>query len=122
MLQVIQHQYRQAAALHLLRICVKDFLFQMETLVAKYDGTGADSNPVRAFYLGKELYLYFHHENGIQIPVKTFAHSGDIVSLSRVVELKIYGVVHVPELVNVIETYLQWHHIMKLVIYFFLHF
>ena len=39
----------------------------------------------------------------------------------RVVELKIYGIVHVPELVNVVETYLQRHHIVKLVISFFCH-
>ena len=53
--------------------------------------------------------------------VKTFAYGGDIVSLTRVVELKIYGIVHVPELVNVVETYLQRHHIVKLVITFFCH-
>ena len=53
--QVIQHQYRQAAALHLLRIGVEDFLFQMETLVAEFGSTGADGNTVRAFYLGKYL-------------------------------------------------------------------
>ena len=34
LLQVIKHQYRQAPALHFLRINVKDFLFQTETLVA----------------------------------------------------------------------------------------
>ena len=36
-------------------------------------------------------------------------------------ELEIYGVVHVPELVKVVEAYLQRHHIMKLVISFFCH-
>ncbi len=35
MLQIIQHQYRQASALYLLRIGVNDFLFQMETLVSE---------------------------------------------------------------------------------------
>ena len=107
LLQVVQHQYRQAAALHLLRIGVKYFLFQMEALVAEFGSTGADGNTVRAFYLGKELHLYLHHEDCILIPVKTFAHGGNIVSLSRVVELNIYGVVHMPELVNVVETYLR---------------
>ena len=121
MLQVIQHQYRQAAALHLLRIGVDDFLFQMEALVAKLDGTGADGNTVRAFYLGKKLHLYLHHEDSILIPVKAFADGGNIVSLTRVVELEIYGIVHVPELVNVVETYLQRHHIVKLVTSFFCH-
>ncbi len=111
--QVIQHQYRQTAALYLLRIGVKDFLFKMEALVAELGGTGADGNPVRAFYLGKELNFYLHYENSIPIPVKAFANSGNIIRLTRVVELKIYGIVHVPELVNVVETYLQRHHIVK---------
>ena len=44
-----------------------------------------------------------------------------VIGGSRVVELKIYGIVHVPELVNVVETYLQRHHIVKLVITFFCH-
>ena len=121
MLQVIQHQYRQAAALYLLRICVNDFLFQMETLVAEFDSTGADSYSVCTFNLGKELHLYLHHEDSILIPVKAFAHSGNIVSLTRVVELKIYSIVHMPKLVNVVETYLQRHHIVKLVTSFFCH-
>ena len=115
MLQIIQHQYRQASALYLLRIGVNDFLFQMETLIAKFDGMGANGNPVSAFYLSKELYLYLHHKDSILIPVEAFAHGGDIVSLSRVVELKIYGIVNVPELVNIVETYLKRHHIMKYV-------
>ena len=93
----------------------------METLVAEFGSTGADGNTVSAFYLGKELHFYLHHEDSIAIPVKTFAYGGDIVSLTRVVELKIYGIVHVPELVNVVETYLQRHHIVKLVITFFCH-
>ena len=44
-----------------------------------------------------------------------------VIGGSRVVELKIYGIVHVPELVNVVETYLQRHYIVKLVITFFCH-
>ena len=79
-------------------------------------GKGADGNLVLTFYLGKKLHLDLHYENSILIPVKTFAHGGDIVSLTRVVELKIYGIVHVTELVNVVETYLKGHHIAKLVI------
>ena len=93
----------------------------MKALVAELGGTGADGNPVRAFYLGKELNFYLHYENSIPIPVKASANSGNIIRLTRVVELKIYGVVHVPELVNVVETYLQRHHIVKLVISFFCH-
>jgi hypothetical protein len=87
----------------------------MKTLVAELGSTGADGNPVRAFYLGKELHLNLHHEDSIAIPIETFAYSGNIVSLTGIVELKIYGIVHVPELVNVVETYLQRHHIVKLV-------
>ena len=121
LLQVIKHQYRQAPALHFLRINVKDFLFQTETLVAEVYCTGADSNSVCAFDLGKKLHLDLYYENSILIPVKAFAHGGNIVSLTRVVELKIYGVVHVSELVNVVETYLKWHHIAKLVTSFFCH-
>ena len=93
----------------------------MKALVAELGGTGADGNPVRAFYLGKELNFYLHYENSIPILVKASANSGNIIRLTRVVELKIYGVVHVPELVNVVETYLQRHHIVKLVISFFCH-
>jgi hypothetical protein len=121
LLQVIKHQYRHAPALHFLRINVKDFLFQTETLVAEVYCTGADGNPVSTFYLGKKLHLYLHHENSVLIPVKAFAHSRDIVSLTRVVELKIYGIVHVSELVNVVETYLKRHHMVKLVFSFFCH-
>ena len=121
LLQVVQHQYRQAPALHLLRISVNDLLFQMKTLVAEFDGTGAYGNPVSAFNLGKELHFYLYHEDSIPIPVKTFAHGRYIVSLTRVVELKIDGIVYVSELVNVVETYLQWHHIVKLVTSFFCH-
>ena len=121
MLQVIQHQYRQAAALQLLRIGVKDFLFQMETLVAELNGTSADGNSVCSSYLGKEFHLYLHHENSISTPVKAFTYGGYIVSFTRVVELKIDGVIYVPELVNVVETYLQRHHMVKLVTYFFCH-
>ena len=93
----------------------------MEALVAELGGTGADGNMVRAFYLGKELHLYLHYENCISIPVEAFAYGGYIVSLTRVVELKIYGIVHVSELVNVVESYLQGHHIVKLVNSFFCH-
>jgi len=121
MLQVIQHQYRQTATLHLLRIGVKDFLFQMEALVAEFDGTGTDGNPVCPFYLGKELHLYLHHEDSILIPIKAFAYCGNIVSLTRIVELEIDGIVHMPELVNVVETYLQRHHMVKLITSFFYH-
>ena len=94
----------------------------METLVAEFGSTGADGNTVRAFYLGKELHFYLHHEDSIAIPVKTFAYGGDIVSLTRVVELKIDGVIYVPELVNIVETYLQRHHMVKLISSFFYHF
>ena len=59
--------------------------------------------------------------DNILIPVKAFAHGGNIVSLTRVVELKIYGIVHVSELVNVVETYLKRHHIAKLINSFFCH-
>ena len=121
LLQVIQHQYRLAPALYFLRINVKDFLFQTETLIAEMYCTGTYCNLVSAFDLGKKLHLNLHHEDGILIPVKAFAHGGDIVRLTRVVELKIYGVVHVPELVNVVETYLKRHHIAKLVLSFYCH-
>ena len=120
-LQVVQYQYRHTAALYFLRIDVKDFLFQTETLVAEVYCTGADGNPVRAFYLGKELNFYLHYENSIPIPVKASANSGNIIRLTRVVELKIYGIVHVTELVDVVETYLKGHHIAKPVISFFCH-
>ena len=120
-LQVVQYQYRHTAALYFLRIDVKDFLFQTETLVAEVYCTGADSNSVCAFDLGKKLHLDLYYENSILIPVKAFAHGGNIVSLTRVVELKIYGIVHVTELVNVVETYLKGHHIAKPVISFFCH-
>ena len=93
LLQVIKHQYRQAAALYFLRINVKDFLFKTETFVAEVYGTGADGNLVLTFDLGKKLHLNLHYENSVLIPVKAFAHGGDIVSLTRVVELKIYGIV-----------------------------
>jgi hypothetical protein len=83
--------------------------------------TGTDGNPVSTFYLGKKLHLYLHHENSVLIPVKAFANGGNIVSLTRVIELKIYGIVYVSEFVNVVETYLKRHHIAELVFSFFCH-
>ena len=46
------------------------------------------------------------NDNGNPFPIYVLAHAGNIVGFGGVVELEIYGIVHMSELVNVVETYL----------------
>ena len=59
--------------------------------------------------------------DGQSLPVNAFADGSYIVSLCRVIELKIYRIVHVSELVNVVKTYLERHHVAIIITSFFCH-
>ena len=90
--------------LHFLRVSVDDILLQMETFVANLDDTGTACYMVVALNLRYKLCLYLYHYDGQSLPIDTLADGSDIVCLCRIVELKIDRIVHMPELVNVVET------------------
>ena len=102
-------------------VAVNDILLQMKTLVANLDDTCTACNMVVALNLGNKLCLDLYHHNGQSLPVNAFADGGYIVSLCRIIELKIYRVVHVSELVNVVKTYLERHHVAIIITSFFCH-
>ena len=76
----------------------------METFVANLDDTGTACYMVVALNLRYKLCLYLYHYDGQSLPIDTLADGSDIVCLCRIVELKIDRIVHMPELVNVVET------------------
>ena len=80
----------------------------MEALVANLGDACAACYMVVALDLCKEFCFNFDYDNGQTFPVDTLADGGDIVCLCRVVKLEIYGIVDMSELVNVVETYLEW--------------
>ena len=102
-------------------VAVDNILLQMKTLVANLDDTGAACNMVVALDLSHKLSLNLYHHDGQSLPVNAFADGGNIVSLCSIVELKIYRVVHMPELVNVVETYLERQHVAIIIASFFCH-
>ncbi len=76
----------------------------MKALVANLDDTGTACNMVVTLNLSQELSLNLYHYDGQSLPINPFADSGYIVSLCRIIELKINRIVHMPELVKPSET------------------
>ena len=121
MFQVVKYHYGEAAAFNLLRIGVDDILLQMEALVADLHYACASGNMAVALDLGNKLSLYLHHYDSQPFPVNALADGRDIVRLRRVVELEIDGVIHMPELVNVVEAYLKGYDMPEIILSVFCH-
>ena len=104
-----------------MRIDINDILLQMEALVADLDHACTTSNMAVALNLSNKLCLDLYHYDSQLFPVDTLADSSNIVRLRRVVELKINRIVHVTELVNVVETYLKRYDMPEIILSVFCH-
>ena len=114
MFQVIEYHNGKTTAFYFLSININNILLQMETLVSDFDYSCTTGNMVVCLYLGYKLGINLHYYNSQSFPVNAFAYGSDIVRLCCVVELKINSIVHVTELINVVETYLKRQHMVKL--------
>ena len=79
----------------------------METLVADFYYSCTTGNMVVCLYLGYKLGINLHYYDSQSFPVNAFAYGSDIVRLLN-------SIVHVTELINVVETYLKRQHMVKL--------
>ena len=114
MFQVIEYHNGKTTAFYFLSININNILLQMETLVSDFDYSCTTGNMVVCLYLGYKLGINLHYYDSQSFPVNAFAYGSDIVRLCCVVELKINSIVHVTELINVVETYLKRQHMVKL--------
>ena len=111
--KVVEHHDGEAAAFHLLGIDVDDVLIELEALVADLHDTGAGGYMVAGLDLRDELRFNLHHDNRHAFPIDILADRGKVVRLGCVVELEIDRVVHVPELIYVVETNLYGQYVLR---------
>ena len=119
--QIVEHQHGETAAFYLLGIGIDDVLFHMETLITDFSDTRARGYMVVPLNLGEKLGLYLSHHDGHPFPIEALADHRNVVRFRRIVELEMDGIVHVAELVHVVEADLNWHYMPETIVYLLCH-